>query len=145
MEIAIVDRGNLRDYQAFLQPELLQIIHTGTPIFALGARVNGVPVGALAGAPIEGNFQLLSFYVKPEQRRHGVASALLAELIRVSSSLNELFDISCNFETVSVEQERLVTFLTSRGFVFHRANDGLSGSLPVPHDCVPQRAALSRA
>ncbi|WP_433929988.1 GNAT family N-acetyltransferase [Sorangium cellulosum] len=48
----------------------------------LVAYVDDEPVGMATGAPFEGTYELISMWVAPEVRGHGVGDALVAEILR---------------------------------------------------------------
>ncbi|WP_437526548.1 GNAT family N-acetyltransferase [Sorangium sp. So ce726] len=48
----------------------------------LVAYVDGEPVGMATGAPFEGTYEVISMWVAPEVRGHGVGDALLEEILR---------------------------------------------------------------
>lgn len=92
------------------------MIREGKPIFALGAVEDGTALGALAGGPRNGEFEIVSFFVAREQRNRGAGTALLEELVRIAALQSELRQIRCSFENLTVEQERLVEFLKRHDF-----------------------------
>jgi ribosomal protein S18 acetylase RimI-like enzyme len=56
------------------------------------ASLNDKPVGMVTGAPLEGSYKIISMWVAPEGRGHGVGDALIAEIIRwaTASGISEL-------------------------------------------------------
>ncbi len=117
LEVGIISAEELPLFGSLLLPEMEQAIAQGEPYTALGISADEVACGALAGYEDGGCFYLTSFYVAPEYRKRGIATALLRALERLLMQIGEVYALELRFTTTEPEHEELRGFLEHNGFL----------------------------
>lgn len=123
METTIIDRGNLKYFTSFLLTNAAKLLQEGKPLFALGLVDNGTACGALAGGPINGKFQITSFFVAPSARGKGGASLMLQTLIDCMMSQKELYEICVDFTVFNDDHILFEGFLKHHAFIFEQEDE----------------------
>lgn len=123
MEVTLIDKSNLKYFRPLLLPSSVQKLEQELPVVAIGAVDKGIAVGALAGGPLGGIFNIESLFVASSCRGRGAGTALLAELVRVCQLQENISELSCDFLISCEDHEKLAAFLRAQGFSLENAED----------------------
>ncbi len=96
-------------------PEPCEALAKGLPIVAMGAIIDNIVVGTIAGAADADVFEILSLYVDPEYRRQGAARALIDAITEYTDEMG--LGLKAEYTVQNDDNKTLTNFFEAMSFM----------------------------
>ncbi|MCR5775362.1 MAG: GNAT family N-acetyltransferase [Lachnospiraceae bacterium] len=115
ISVHAIKQEQAEEASAFLLPESAKALKKGLPVAAFAVVEDETAIGALAGAAMNGVFEVHSIYVHPDHRRRGAGRALIDSLEKYTTEMD--LGIKVEYTLQSDDNKTLAPFLEAMDFI----------------------------